>query len=150
MSLVKNPYVYGKYKIHAFKDEDTNDYNVDENNEYLKLEESEDLYLKCSRPKNGMISYYGKDIFKGSKKELLSAFVPSNTIAKEVEKALKGSIVFYIEGDGEHTFFFYDEDLDKLKTVLKIGTKGSLVMPYKDGVKRRKTRAKKTTEKGTK
>lgn len=115
--LYKN--FFGKYRILAWLDNNTNDWPRDKDGNL----DTDDFYIPC---KNGaLIQHYGGNI--------LTAYIPSVIKANRLIKMCKeeGIDVFNImDGDGEITFRFKVKHIDFIADYLGAKTSGKDIRPF--------------------
>lgn len=110
---------YGKYRILAFLDNNTNDFPRDKNGNI----DTDDFYIPCKG--NAMIQHYGKDI--------LTAFIPSTIKGNRLIKMCEENniqISDIMEGDGEIGFRFKAKDIDFVADYLGAKTLGKDIRPF--------------------
>lgn len=115
--LYKN--YFGKYRILAWLDNNTNDWPRDKDG---KLD-TDDFYIPC---KNGaLIQHYGGNV--------LTAYIPSINKANRLMKLCQDNnieITNIMEGDGEITFRFKSKHIDFIAEYLGAKTNGKNIRPF--------------------
>lgn len=115
--LYKN--FFGKYRIMAWLDNNTNDWPRDKNGHI----ETDDFYIPC---KNGaLIQHYGGNV--------LTAHIPSIIKGNRLMKMCQDEnieITNVIEGDGEVTFRFKAKHIEFIADYLGAKTSGKDVRPF--------------------
>lgn len=109
---------YGKYRILAHLDNNTNDFPRDDKGNV----DTDDFYIPCA--KGAMIYHYGHNI--------LATFIPSLIKGRNLVKLCDENnikISHIIEGDGELSFRFNAKDIDFIANYLKAKTSGKDVRP---------------------
>lgn len=115
--LYKN--FFGKYRIMAWLDNNTNDWPRDKNGHI----ETDDFYIPC---KNGaLIQHYGGNV--------LTAYIPSIIKGNRLMKMCQDEnieITNIIEGDGEVTFRFKAKHIEFIADYLGAKTSGKDIRPF--------------------
>jgi len=87
-----------------------------------KAKNNDDTFLKCK---------YDSQIYRWDNKTLALYLTSTNTDNNVMPKLKKEGVVFtpYIEGDGEYVYFFPEEYIKKVASIMKPQIKGKNVSP---------------------